>query len=93
MCIINLTNSKRIDQFIDTYGKSLTHSPRYFSFFIFSKVIQPIIVVKQKYAFVIAYVKSDQLNYCLLKSMDAINNLSILDAIDRLEEFILQEKY
>ena len=92
MCIINLTNSKRIDRFIDAYSNNVTHPSHFLSFFTFSKMIRPVIVVKQKYSFVITYVKSNQLNYCLLKSMDAINNLTILDAIDCLEEFILREK-
>lgn len=88
MCIINLTPSKFIDQFILKTPYFKNDSTSFYGAFILSTSIKPIIHIKKKYAFICIRQSFDISNIEILYTMNKATMFNLSQALNRFEEAI-----
>ena len=85
MCIINLTNSKKLDQIITRFTTKKNNPTPILGAFVLSSSIQNIIQVNQKYSLITIHTNSVPPKLHLLHAMDQLTVSSIGMAMDRFE--------
>ena len=92
MCIINLTNSLKVDRAIKESNHLLSKKPTIIGIFICSKLIRQVIHIKQKYAFIMIRSDMDLSTITILDSMDQLTTHNIAMALARFEEVAYKKK-